>query len=144
MYLHKNESSFSQIIELKNINELLEIFNVSASKYWNEHYHFDKKTKIKIKKLGLKAAESVIINGIIPTMFIYGHYTAKTAHSNKALHFLESLKGENNSITTNWAELNLPTKNALQTQALIELKTQYCDFKKCLDCEFGCELLNKN
>ncbi len=142
--LHRNDSLFSKITELKSINELLKIFDVSASKYWDEHYHFDKKTKKRIKKLGPKAAESITINGILPILFIYGHYTAELKHSEKSLYFLEHLKGENNSITKKWVELRLPTKNAFQTQALIELKTQYCDLKKCLDCEFGCELMNKN
>ena len=139
--LHQNSSLFSQIIDAENIDELLQQFNVSASKYWDTHFHFDKPSKKKIKNLGTKTLESILINCVIPLLFIYGYRTAKPEQSDKALLFLENLNGENNAITQRWAELKLPTNNALQTQALIELKTQYCDFKKCLECEFGVELL---
>ncbi|MBU1013179.1 MAG: DUF2851 family protein [Bacteroidetes bacterium] len=141
--LHQNTSLFSQIIEAESTAELLQMFDASASKYWDTHYHFDKATKKKIKNFGIKASESILINCVIPILFIYGYRTAKPEQSDKALHFLENLKGENNAVIRQWKHLNLPTNNALQTQALIELKTQYCDFKKCLECEFGCELLNK-
>ena len=139
--LHQNTSLFSQIIEAKSTTELLQLFDVSASKYWDTHYHFDKATKKKIKNLGAKAAESILINTVIPILFIYGYWTSKSELSDKALLFLENLEGENNAIIRQWKHLNLPINNALQTQALIELKTQYCDFKKCLECEFGVELL---
>ncbi|PKP33758.1 MAG: DUF2851 domain-containing protein [Bacteroidetes bacterium HGW-Bacteroidetes-17] len=141
--LHQNTSLFSQIIEVESTAELLHMFDISASKYWDTHYHFDKTSKKKIKKLGDKAVESMLINSVIPILFIYGYRTIKPEQSDKALNFLETLKGENNAIIRQWEHLSLPTNNALQTQALIELKTQYCDFKKCLECEFGCELLNK-
>lgn len=139
--LHQNASLFPQIIKAESTTKLLRLFDVSASKYWDNHYHFDKATKRKIKKLGFKAAESILINSVIPILFIYGYRTAKPEQSDKALLFLENLKGENNAIIRQWEYLNLPTNNTLHTQALIELKTQYCDFKKCLECEFGVELL---
>lgn len=142
--LHQSVSLFSQILDSKSIEEVLGLFKITASSYWNTHYHFNKSSKQKIKNLGSKAAESIVINCIIPVLFIYGQRTAKSEISEKSIHFMESLKGENNNITRQWAQLKLPTKNALQTQALLELKTQYCDLKKCLDCEFGCEILNKN
>ncbi len=142
--LHQNTSLFSQTFDSNGINEVLELFNISASSYWDTHFHFDKTTKKKIKKLGTKAVESLIINCLIPILFIYGQRTAKSGLSEKAFYFMESLKGENNHIIRKWSQSNLPTNNAMQTQALLELKTQYCDLKKCLDCEFGCELLNKN
>ena len=141
--LHQKDSIFTQIINTKNTNELLNLFNISASGYWADHYHFDELSKKKIKNIGTKTAESIIINCVLPILFIYGHHTAKTDCSDKAIHFLEMLKGENNHITRKWKQLSFPVDNALQTQALLELKTQYCDFKKCLDCEYGCKLLGK-
>ena len=144
MVLNQNADLLSTILEAKNIDQLLNPFKIEASPYWNTHYHFNKTSNKRIKKLGTKASESIIINCIVPILFIYGHLTAKDSYSERALEFLEKIKGESNAIINKWKGLNLPANDALQTQALLELKTQYCDYKKCLECEFGCELLNKN
>ncbi len=142
--LNKHTNILSKILEAKNIDQLLDLFKIKASTYWDTHYHFNKTSSKRIKKLGSKTSESIIINCIIPILFIYGHLTAKDFYKERALEFLEKIKEENNAITKKWKGLYLPTNDALHTQALLELKTQYCDFKRCLDCEFGCEILNIN
>jgi len=37
--------------------------------------------------------------------------------------------------------LRLPAENAADTQAILQLKTNYCDAKKCLRCAIGCQLI---
>ncbi len=54
---------------------------------------------------------------------------------------LMQLKGEENSIISKWAALGMDVSNAANTQALLELKSNYCDTKKCLNCRIGNELL---
>jgi hypothetical protein len=48
---------------------------------------------------------------------------------------------EKNAITRKWQELGVSNKNAADSQALIELKQQYCDPKRCLECAIGNHLL---
>ena len=40
------------------------------------------------------------------------------------------------------AKLGIPLESAHRTQALIHLKTEYCDKKRCLDCAIGNSVLN--
>ena len=57
------------------------------------------------------------------------------------LDFLEQLKAEDNHITRNWQEVGLTVENAGDSQALIQLKNEYCDRRDCLRCRFGYEYL---
>ena len=63
--------------------------------------------------------------------------------SNKSLYLLESLKPEKNNIIKKWKELNILSLDAMQSQALLELKDSYCSQKKCLICNIGNQLINK-
>jgi hypothetical protein len=42
-----------------------------------------------------------------------------------------------------WKQVVLPVKTAGDSQALIQLKTKYCNKKDCLRCRFGYEYLKK-
>jgi len=57
---------------------------------------------------------------------------------------LEQLKAENNHITRLWSRCGLPVQTAADSQALIQLKSAYCDRKDCLRCRFGYEYLKQS
>ena len=61
----------------------------------------------------------------------------------RAINLLESLKAEDNRIIRIWRECGLKVDNAADSQALIQLKREYCDVKKCLHCRFGYEYLKR-
>ena len=71
----------------------------------------------------------------------YGSWKSDSSMIEKAVDLLIQLKPENNTFTRKWAETGIPAENAASSQALIELKTQYCDLKKCLSCSLGNTLL---
>jgi len=51
---------------------------------------------------------------------------------------------EHNLITNEWRRHNVFDENALDSQALIELKNNYCDHKLCLKCAVGNRLLKNS
>ena len=61
----------------------------------------------------------------------------------RATRFLEALKAENNHIIRSWEDAGLPVGSAADSQALIQLRKEYCDKRKCLFCRFGYEYLRK-
>ena len=85
--------------------------------------------------------DNIIINTICPVLFAYGNYHDENKYKNKALKWLEEVSAESNSITKGFQQLGIENKNAFDSQALIELKTQYCDRKMCLECGVGNYLL---
>lgn len=92
---------------------------------------------------GIKGAklELLVINTAVPTIFAYGRHHAKEHLCERAYNLLELLKAENNNIVRMWAECGLEVNDAGGSQALIQLKKEYCDHKNCLRCRFGYEYL---
>lgn len=84
-----------------------------------------------------KKLELLVINTAIPAIFAYGRSHAKEQLCERAGDMLEQMKAEDNNIVRMWAECGLQTNNAGDSQALIQLKKNYCDKKDCLRCRFG-------
>ena len=137
----KSPHLFSFIKEAKSLDEIREWLDVSASEYWKDHYRFDEISGSKEKRLGGDMADNIIINTICPLLFAHGNYYADQAVKDKAVNWLESVAAESNRIISGFRSLNVSCKNALEGQALLELKTQYCDQKRCLDCSIGHHVL---
>jgi len=124
------------------IDELKKLFEVSASDYWNSHYNFNKISKRNSKKiLGDTSINTLIINVIVPFLFVYGEKQNRENLKNRALEFLEQLPPEQNSIITNWKKLGVETRSAFETQSLLQLKNIYCQKKKCLNCQIGVKIV---
>lgn len=135
--IYKSSHLFSKTLESKTIKDLMNMFDLQASEYWDIHYSFGKISKKQIKTFGKSASENIIINTVIPIMFLYGKEKAKSDIQEKALNFLEELKPEQNKITNKWQEVGLEIKNAYFSQSLIQLHNEYCIKKRCLECRIG-------
>ena len=85
----------------------------------------------------------LIINTVVPILFAYGRHRGEEKYCDRAFDFLEELKAENNHIVRMWKECGLPVENAGDSQALIQLKKEYCDRKECLRCRIGYEYLKR-
>jgi hypothetical protein len=83
----------------------------------------------------------LIINVVIPFLFVYGETQNKNHLKNRALDFLEKLPSEKNSITRKWQELGIESRSAFESQALIQLKNMHCEKKNCLNCQIGVKLV---
>ncbi len=135
---------FSKILELENANELEKIMNGSVSEYWERHFILDKSSIKKSKHLGKEAINNIIINTIVPFLFVYGKQKADEKYINRALLFLEQIAGESNSIIKKWDSMGVSINTAHSTQALLQLKNEYCNSKKCLNCSIGNYLLKNS
>ena len=117
------------------------MFDVTCSEYWKTHYVFDKSSVKKNKNIGKGAFNVIVINTIVPFLFVYGMKKNIEKYKEKAFSLLERLHVERNSIIDKWKELGMETKSAFSTQALLELKNEYCYKKKCLSCSIGNKIL---
>ncbi len=132
---------FSWILGCDSLISLRKILMVSANDYWHTHYVFEKPTLFKEKILGADKCNSIIINSIIPLLYTYGKIIPDISILRKSLSWLEQMPAEQNKLLTNWKEIGVSVNRAAGSQALIELKKQYCDQRKCLECEIGKHLL---
>lgn len=139
--LHDSVNLFSKIIDAKTIKELEQFFMTEPSSYWKEHYHFTKKVPEQTKGSGKSFAQLIIINSIVPILYRYGKMQGNEQLCAHAIRLLSNIKPENNAIVQNFRRLNIHPENAGDTQAILHLKKNYCDQKRCLDCSIGYKIM---
>jgi len=140
--IYNSSGLLNQIIETNNLKDVISLLSASASPYWDNHYQFEKIAPGRSKKLGLSTINIILINTIIPFIFVYGKSKNNNNLQEKALSWLSQIKPESNSITRQFSTAGIKADNAMQSQALIQLKNNYCAKKQCLNCRFGHVLLN--
>jgi hypothetical protein len=140
--IHRSQGLFSKILEIENADDLKTLFRVKASEYWDNHYRFNKLSPRKHSKdLGENSIDTIIINVVVPFLFVYGEKQNQHHLKNRALEFLEELPPENNSIIEKWKNFGVSARSAFETQALLQLKNKHCNHKKCLTCPIGNKLV---
>lgn len=145
LLIHQSKNLFSKIIERPTLETYHELFEVSLSGYWKTHYVFDKlSTKERPKRMGKQAITTLIINTIVPLLFVYGKERGQTNLQQTAIELLQKLKSEKNSTIKKWQTIGIKAKTAADSQALLQLKNEYCLPKKCLTCSIGYGLINSS
>jgi hypothetical protein len=139
--LYGERDLFSLILRHEDPESLRKPFGIKASEYWSTHYVFGKLSPGKPKFLGDPSIDLLIVNLVVPFLFFYGDAKKRDDLKEKGLTILEQLKGERNSEIERWGQLGFPVSTALETQALLQLKRNYCERKKCLECRIGNVLL---
>ena len=143
MLVHSSLHLFSKIKESSDLKSIKQLLEVTANDYWHYHYVFDETTAFKKKKLGEQMIDNILINTVVPVLFAYGHYHGENSFKDKALQWLEEIKAEKNNITKGFTSLQVENKTAFDSQALIQLKNEYCNKKRCLDCSVGNKLIRR-
>jgi len=142
MLIHHSSALFSHILEIEELDELRKLFKVTASEYWNSHYRFNKLSEeTHPKTLGDTAFNNLVINTIVPMLFVYGDRHMDQGMKDRALFMLEKLAPEENKIIRAWNECGIESRSAFESQALLQLKNNYCDQKKCLNCQLGAKII---
>lgn len=119
------------------VEELEEVLRAKPSIYWQDHYLFGRKSENANTTVGKQQFNKLLINVVIPLRFAYAGYHDNTNLKLEALDLLEQLPAENNRIVRDWKEKGIHSGSAMDSQALIELKTNWCRERQCLKCEFG-------
>lgn len=142
-FLAHNHSFFAIIKEAQNASEIKNHIKSSASEYWDTHYKFEHESGHEKKLTGTDFVDIILVNAICPILYYYGKFHDDETYIDKAIHILEHLSPESNKITKMWKSYNLKSKTAFDSQALIQLKTHYCDTFQCLRCNIGHAILNQ-
>jgi len=139
--IYKSSALISRILESDKLSHVVNLLKVSASAYWTDHFRFEVKSESRKKLLGVASINLIVINTIVPYLFVYGKRSHDESLIQKAVNWLEQINSENNSITRQFSKIGIKPANAMQSQALIQLKNEYCSKKRCLECRIGHELL---
>jgi hypothetical protein len=139
----EHQNLFSKVIEKNELKELYDLFSVTSSSYWQTHYVFGKESKMSTKRTSKSFTDLIVLNVLIPLKYSYEKYHNMTS-TNTLETLIESIKPEKNSIIEKYIQHGVKVKTALDSQGLLELKSTYCDHKRCLDCTIGLQFLKGN
>ncbi|PPK88829.1 uncharacterized protein DUF2851 [Neolewinella xylanilytica] len=141
---HRSAQLFGKMLAASGERELRNMFSVSLSNYWKDHYRFGKVAKRVERRLGDTAIRSILVNAVVPAYFAYGLHRSDDRYREKAVDLLEAQPAEKNAIVANWKKLGWPARSAAESQAQIELKQAYCAPTRCTSCVVGCAILNRD
>ncbi|WP_455640849.1 DUF2851 family protein [Parabacteroides sp.] len=137
------DTLFSVILEAGSVGQIKQCFRVRPSDYWETHYHFRYASAPKDKVIGESSLCVLLINTVVPVMFAYGVKNKRPEYCDRAIRILETLPPEKNSIVAGFSRAGINVCHAADSQALIQLKREYCEKKKCLYCRIGFRLLKR-
>lgn len=138
---YSRRAGLSSLIECTTTEQLRKMFHTCVTPYWETHYVFGSTSCKTMKSLSEQSENLLIINTAIPMLFAYGRHKSDNRLCDRAVNMLGQLRAENNNIVRMWRACGLVVTDAGDSQALIQLKKEYCDRRDCLRCRIGYEYL---
>ncbi len=138
----KHQNLFSKLMELNKLEDFYDLFSVAISDFWKTHYTFETESKKSAKKLTKSFIDLLLVNTVLPLKFVYLQSRGEV-NSDVFFKLMQQIKPEKNSIITKFSDIKITAINAFESQALLELKNNYCAKKRCLQCAIGTSLLRK-
>ena len=133
---YQRKATLSALIDCQDMPAMAAMLRTQVTPYWETHYTFGSESFRNAKHLSPFSINLLMINTCVPMLFAYGRHSMKETLCDRAFDILEQLKAENNR--------GLDVKSAGDSQALIQLKREYCDKKECLRCRIGFEYLKRS
>ncbi len=140
---HRADGLLSRILEAETLPAVRHILKADPSDYWLTHHTFNGGSSSRPKTRGTASPDLLVINTVVPFLYACGLRRSQAVLCDRAGRFLEELKPENNRVTRMWEQCGIPAAHAGDSQALLQLKTGYCDKRRCLHCRFGYEYLKR-
>jgi hypothetical protein len=140
----KSNHLFSKVLDIREMKGFRDLFaEISIHPYWVDHYRFDTPSKPIVKTLGQSSVDIILLNTIALFLFSYGRHLQLQRYTDRSLKLLENLPNEENNIIADFDVLGVKINTAFESQALLELRNNYCNFKKCLQCGIGNKILSR-
>ena len=140
---YQRKTGLAALTDCMTITEVQQLLCAKVTPYWQTHYTFGSASDKQAKRLSAASLNLLITNTVVPMLFAYGRYRGDEELCDRAFLFLEQMKAENNHITRMWSQCGISVKTAADSQALIQLKNNYCNRRDCLRCRIGYEYLKR-
>lgn len=141
-YLRTRPQNFPHV-RIQQIARLYQAGTAQTSAFLEAKTLEDLHRCLQAGEISASSRNLLIINTVVPLLYAYGKSHQDYSLQERAIGFLEQLKAENNYILRQWRACGLNVETAADSQALIQLKREYCDRLDCLRCRFGYEYLKQ-
>ncbi|MDF2455743.1 MAG: hypothetical protein K0R51_1736 [Cytophagaceae bacterium] len=109
--------------------------------YWKSHYRLGQNSKESVR-MNAQWSTLVVINALIPFRIAYKKNKDSTQTS-MLIDAYEEIPPEKNRVIRLFEAFGHHAVSARDTQAMLELYNNYCNYKKCLSCKIGHVILKK-
>lgn len=143
--LHGGFSLMSRVIAANGkTEESRAILQWELEGYWLDHSDFDITQPQSPSALGHASTDLLLINLIAPLLYAYGATHGEPELAENGLELWRKLPPEKNMFIRQWRQEGIGCEDAMRSQALLQLRKEYCDAGRCLDCRIGHWLLRHN
>lgn len=132
--LHSKEFLVNRIVACRTPEDVIDLFSVEAAEYWNDHFIPAVESRNIPKRLGKEKALILGINLVVPIQIAYSYNIGKSELREYAEELLHAIPAENNRYTNQWQTAGVPLENAMASQAVIQIVTEYCQKERCAEC----------
>lgn len=140
-FFSQDEFVMERAMACRTEDDIRQLFCVEASDYWRTHHIPGIASDEHPKRLGAFKANIIGINLVSVLQFAYSSYTGRESLRDSALTLLERLPAEDNRYMRGWHNAGVTIRNAFESQALLQLATEYCPAKRCAECPVGRRIL---
>lgn len=140
-FLFDHAANLFDLIHCNDLKQLEALFKIEVHGFWEKHYTLHHESEERNKQTGKMFFLGILLNAIIPIKFLYGKLQGQEHHSDAAVNWLYALPFEQNHITLFYKSIGFPHAHAGHSQSLLQLKKNYCDPRRCLDCGIGFQIL---
>ena len=136
-FFAQDEFLMDRTMACRSEEEVRTLFGIEASEYWRTHFIPGAESDPRPKRIGAFKANIIGINLVVVLQFAYGSYVANDRLRDSALSLLERLPAEDNRYMREWTAAGVKPRNAFESQALLQLATEYCAAQRCAQCPVG-------
>lgn len=138
---HYNFPDFDELMARGDLSEVYGLLDAEPSDYWKTHYAFETQSAESPKKPTKDFLNKIIVNAVSPLLFCYSEEKIEPFYKQRALDILDQLPAEMNRITTRLRAIGFSNTNGFESQAMLEMYSNYCQVKNCLNCAIANKLL---
>ena len=135
--------TISNITSANTLTDIYRLFSHSLDGYWQNHTCFGGTETTGNGCMRQKQVDVIIINSIVPMLYIYGKRRKEEGFCGMAEDLLHQIEPEENGIIKRWREQGIKAECAADSQALLQLSRSYCKCKNCIDCPFAVHYIKK-
>ena len=128
----RSENLFSQVMEAATLSDIHTLFDIDVD---NQKFPFLPDTPL--AKLGNETLNLIAINLVCPFLYAYSMYFKNEEAAQRAVSFLEQIPPEKNTVTKFMESQGIKARSALDSQAFLYLRNDFCRPKRCIECQIG-------
>lgn len=142
-FLSQKDFAVNAMLDCRTPQDVERLFSIEASEYWSSHFIPSELSTEVPKRIGREKSYLLGINLVVQLQYAYGCYIGNEMLRERAIALLEKIPAENNQFIRRWGSYGVKASNAFESQALLQLATEYCRAERCEECPVGRNIIEK-